>query len=69
MVTSSLHFGQSWLTVAALAFSLGAFYLSTWEEYHTGTLYLSYFSGPVEGIIILVFIHIISGIFGKLSYV
>ncbi|KAJ2961355.1 hypothetical protein NQZ79_g3358 [Umbelopsis isabellina] len=64
MVTSSLHFGQSWLTVAALAFSLGAFYLSTWEEYHTGTLYLSYFSGPVEGIIILVAIHTISGIFG-----
>ncbi|CAO3659866.1 unnamed protein product [Umbelopsis ramanniana] len=64
LVTSSLHYGQSWLTVLSLASSLGAFYLSTWEEYHTGTLYLSYFSGPVEGIIMLVFIHTISGIFG-----
>lgn len=54
------------MTVLSLASSLGAFYLSTWEEYHTGTLYLSYFSGPVEGIIMLVFIHTISGIFGKL---
>lgn len=26
-----------------------AFYASTWEEFHTGTLYLGYFSGPVEG--------------------
>lgn len=26
-----------------------AFYASTWEEYHTGVLYLDYISGPVEG--------------------
>ncbi|RUP48453.1 choline ethanolaminephosphotransferase [Jimgerdemannia flammicorona] len=43
---------------------LGSFYLSTWEEYHTGTLYLSYFSGPVEGILAIIAIHIISGIYG-----
>lgn len=67
LVTSSLHYGQSWLAILSLAFSLGAFYLSTWEEYHTGTLYLSYFSGPVEGIIMIIFIHIISGIFGKVT--
>ncbi|RUS20467.1 choline ethanolaminephosphotransferase [Endogone sp. FLAS-F59071] len=43
---------------------LANFYLSTWEEYHTGTLYLSYFSGPVEGILIIIAVHIISGIYG-----
>ena len=26
-----------------------AFFTSTWEEYHTGTLYLDYISGPSEG--------------------
>lgn len=30
------------------------FYLSTWEEYHTGTLFLSVISGPVEGILLVV---------------
>jgi ethanolaminephosphotransferase len=25
----------------------------SWEEYHTGTLYLSAFSGPVEGILLI----------------
>lgn len=29
------------------------FYLSTWEEYHTGVLYLGYVSGPVEGLVLL----------------
>ena len=32
-----------------------AFYASTWEEYHTGTLYLDYISGPVEGAWAVVF--------------
>ncbi|GAA5995762.1 uncharacterized protein JCM10292_004732 [Rhodotorula paludigena] len=31
-----------------------SFFLSTWEEYHTGTLYLGYINGPVEGILIAV---------------
>jgi ethanolaminephosphotransferase len=29
------------------------FYLTTWEEYHTGTLYLGVVSGPVEGVLML----------------
>jgi ethanolaminephosphotransferase len=28
--------------------------MSTWEQYHTGTLYLGYFNGPEEGITTLV---------------
>ncbi|KAI8373526.1 CDP-alcohol phosphatidyltransferase-domain-containing protein [Choanephora cucurbitarum] len=61
---SSTYLGQSWWTVASLTASLGNFYLSTWEEYHTGSLYLGYFSGPVEGVLMLCMIHLISGYFG-----
>ncbi|KAL1928211.1 hypothetical protein VTP01DRAFT_3127 [Rhizomucor pusillus] len=61
---SATYLGQSWWTVASLFASLSNFYLSTWEEYHTGILYLGYFSGPVEGVLMLVGVHLISGIFG-----
>lgn len=61
---SATYLGQSWWTVACLAASLGNFYLSTWEEYHTGILFLGYFSGPVEGVLMLVGVHLISGYFG-----
>ncbi|KAI1318137.1 hypothetical protein EDD11_007189 [Mortierella claussenii] len=44
--------------------ALGNFYLSTWEEYHTGTLYLSAFSGPVEGIIMIVVMYLVTGFAG-----
>lgn len=40
------------------------FYLSTWEQYHTGTLYLSIFSGPVEGVIMIGLIEAVTGFFG-----
>lgn len=41
-----------------------AFYCSTWEEYHTGTLYLGYINGPTEGLIIGCGMAVISGIKG-----
>lgn len=40
------------------------FYLSTWEEYHTHMLFLSEFSGPVEGILMVCVTFILAGIFG-----
>ncbi|KAG0795091.1 hypothetical protein G6F57_004432 [Rhizopus arrhizus] len=61
---SATYLGQSWWTVASLTASLANFYLSTWEEYHTGILYLGYFSGPVEGVLMLCAIHLVSGYFG-----
>ncbi|CAO3702973.1 unnamed protein product [Rhizopus stolonifer] len=61
---SATCLNQSWWTVASLAAGLSNFYLSTWEEYHTGILFLGYFSGPVEGVIMLCGIHFISGYFG-----
>ncbi|KAI0015387.1 CDP-alcohol phosphatidyltransferase [Xylariomycetidae sp. FL0641] len=39
-------------------------FFSTWETYHTHTLYLGYFNGPTEGILIACSIMAISGICG-----
>lgn len=41
------------------------FYLTTWEEFHTGTLYLSEFSGPVEGILLIVAMFAVTGFVGE----
>lgn len=40
-------------------------FFSTWETYHTHTLYLGFFNGPTEGILIACAIMIISGLFGS----
>lgn len=50
------------LVTIFLAFS--AFYLPTWEEYHTGVLYLGYVNGPTEGIIAFCAMYLITGLFG-----
>nr|GAT52559.1 predicted protein [Mycena chlorophos] len=60
----ALNLGRSWWTVTSQVATLANFYLTTWEEYHTGQLYLGVFSGPVEGILMIVAIFTISGIFG-----
>lgn len=39
-------------------------FFSTWETYHTHTLYLGYFNGPTEGLLIACAIMAISGIWG-----
>ncbi|KAI1636316.1 CDP-alcohol phosphatidyltransferase [Biscogniauxia mediterranea] len=39
-------------------------FFSTWETYHTHTLYLGYFNGPTEGILIACSVMAISGIYG-----
>ena len=39
-------------------------FFSTWETYHTHTLYLGYFNGPTEGLIIACTFMIVSGIHG-----
>ncbi|KAK0224724.1 choline ethanolaminephosphotransferase [Armillaria nabsnona] len=60
----AMNLGRSWWTVASQVATLANFYLTTWEEYHTGQLYLGVFSGPVEGILMIVTIYIITGFFG-----
>jgi len=39
-------------------------FFSTWETYHSHTLYLGYFNGPTEGILIACAIMAISGYYG-----
>jgi ethanolaminephosphotransferase len=39
-------------------------FFSTWETYHTHTLYLGYFNGPTEGLIIACSFMALSGYFG-----
>ncbi|KAF9012789.1 choline ethanolaminephosphotransferase [Hymenopellis radicata] len=60
----ALNLGRSWWTVASQVATLANFYLTTWEEYHTGQLYLGVFSGPVEGILMIVIIYFITGFCG-----
>jgi len=64
LASRALGLGRSWWTVASQIATLANFYLTTWEEYHTGQLYLGVFSGPVEGIIMIILIFIISGFYG-----
>jgi len=64
LASRALGLGRSWWTVSSQIATLANFYLTTWEEYHTGQLYLGYFSGPVEGILMICSIFFISGYFG-----
>ncbi|KAG0265863.1 hypothetical protein DFQ27_000314 [Actinomortierella ambigua] len=69
LVANALQLGQSWWTVLSQLLPLFNFYLTTWEEYHTGTLYLSAFSGPVEGIIMLVILYFVTAFTGATFWV
>lgn len=59
-----MKFGYSWETVLTLFAAFCAFYLTTWEEYHTGTLYLGRVSGPVEGVLLMCIIYVITALKG-----
>lgn len=64
LFASSVNMGYGWYLVASQFGTLCNFYLSTWEEYNTGTLYLSTFSGPVEGILIVIGLYIVTFFYG-----
>ncbi|SJX61118.1 related to EPT1-sn-1,2-diacylglycerol ethanolamine-and cholinephosphotransferase [Sporisorium reilianum f. sp. reilianum] len=61
---AALNLGRSVWAPVSLVATLSNFYLTTWEEYHTGTLFLSAFSGPVEGILMIVLIYALTGVVG-----
>lgn len=63
---SALGIGQinPAFTVVAVTGALLNFYFSSWETYHTHTLFLSYFSGPVEGILAGCILFMITGFTG-----
>lgn len=39
-------------------------FFSTWETYHTHTLYLGYFNGPTEGLLLACSVMMLSGYYG-----
>ncbi|VDB86074.1 Bgt-1600, partial [Blumeria graminis f. sp. tritici] len=47
--------------------ALSTFYVQTWDEYHTKTLTLGLINGPVEGVLLLIAIYIITAIKGGAS--
>ncbi|KAF8470257.1 hypothetical protein BDZ91DRAFT_720239 [Kalaharituber pfeilii] len=59
-----MNLGYSWATVMTMFASLCAFYLTTWEEYHTGILYLGLVSGPVEGVLTLCVVYAFTALVG-----
>lgn len=50
-ILSALGIGNTFTCVCTVLAALTNFYVSSWETYHTHTLFLSYISGPVEGIL------------------
>lgn len=57
--------GQSKYAVLCILVPCWSMYVSTWEEYHTGTLYLGFINGPVEGVLIAVGILTVSALKGE----
>lgn len=64
----AVNLGYGWETVLIVFASLCAFYLTTWEEYHTGTLYLGLVSGPVEGVLTLCTVYAYTAYVGGGSF-
>lgn len=61
---AAMALGTSFWSLLILIVTFSAFYLATWENYHTGTLILGYVTGPTEGLLIGSLIMIISAIMG-----
>ncbi|KAI8823603.1 uncharacterized protein EV422DRAFT_521614 [Fimicolochytrium jonesii] len=64
ITASALNLHSTWWVIISILCAVANFYLSTWEEYHTGTLYLGYCSGPVEGVLFVVGLLIATGVYG-----
>ncbi|CAH7670949.1 CDP-alcohol phosphatidyltransferase-domain-containing protein [Phakopsora pachyrhizi] len=51
---SAIGTGHTFYAVFIIVVACWPMYLSTWEEYHTGVLFLGYINGPTEGILIAI---------------
>lgn len=60
--------GTSFRSITMFILTTFLFYLSTWEHFHTGVLYLGIFNGPTEGIIIICFTMLVSAIAGPMFW-
>jgi ethanolaminephosphotransferase len=55
---------DAFLVLSAFASPFVPFYVATWEEYYTGALVLPIINGPAEGVLMGVFISLVSGFLG-----
>ncbi|KAJ2893251.1 CDP-alcohol phosphatidyltransferase [Zalerion maritima] len=62
--TASLGLGCSKAGIFTALCPCLPMFFSTWETYHTHTLYLGYINGPTEGLLIACSIMVVSGIYG-----
>ncbi|KAI5798969.1 CDP-alcohol phosphatidyltransferase-domain-containing protein [Geopyxis carbonaria] len=62
--TASMGLGPTKVGVFTALVPCLPMFFSTWETYHTHVLYLGYFNGPTEGLIIACSLMIASGYFG-----
>jgi ethanolaminephosphotransferase len=60
--------GTSFRSAAMFVLTTFLFYLSTWEHFYTGVLYLGPINGPTEGIIIVCCIMLVSSIAGPMFW-
>ncbi|KAJ3139706.1 hypothetical protein HK100_011405 [Physocladia obscura] len=66
---NALGLGGTWWALFTTYSCIANFYLSTWEEYYTGVLYLSEFSGPVEGVLVMCTLFFVVSVHGKWFYI
>jgi ethanolaminephosphotransferase len=62
--TAAMGLGCTKLGVFTALCPCFAMFFSTWETYHTHTLYLGYFNGPTEGVLIAAAVMAAGGIWG-----
>eukprot|EP00163_Fabomonas_tropica_P009100 TRINITY_DN18893_c0_g1_i1.p1 TRINITY_DN18893_c0_g1~~TRINITY_DN18893_c0_g1_i1.p1 ORF type:complete len:398 (-),score=46.47 TRINITY_DN18893_c0_g1_i1:145-1176(-) len=63
-LASTLQLGTTWWTFMLVFFGLFPFWFSTWEEYHTGILFLGIINGPTEGLFLIQVVHLVTAFTG-----
>lgn len=56
--------GNTPMAVFAFMIAMVPFFMATWEEYYVDGLHLPLINGPNEGLVGLIFLYIVSGLFG-----
>lgn len=64
VTSASMGLGLTWYSAVNAMATCVAMYFSTWETYYTHTLFLGFLNGPTEGLLVVVAIHIVTGIYG-----
>jgi ethanolaminephosphotransferase len=63
-VFTVVQFGNTALPLYAYMIGMTGFFLATWEEYYVGSLDLPLINGANEGVVAVIVLFIVSGIFG-----